>query len=1143
MSFLETVERARAFLERNGRISLRALRREFDLDDETQEELIEELVETQRVAVRDGRALAWVGAASAMASELPKSDLAPGNAANSASPAGHSALPEGNRRLPYTPKHLADKILQSRSALEGERKQVSVLFADVKGSMEISGQLDPEEWHAILDRFFQILNEGVHHFEGTVNQYTGDGIMALFGAPIAHEDHAQRACYAALHLCDALRAYAQQLRRERGLVLETRIGVNSGEVVVGKIGDDLRMDYTAQGHTVGLAERMQQLAEAGKPYLAEASEALVRGYFQLEALGSFEVKGVAAPVQVFGLEGVGELRTRLDRSRARGFSKFVGRADELNRLDTALERALSGEGQVLGVVAVAGIGKSRLCHEFAERCRARGIRVRHATGVSHGQSIPLLPILEFLRESFGVTAQDTDLAARQKIAGAIFLADQELQGELPLLFDFLGVPDPERPAPTLAPEARQRRLLELVKRLSLARSRREPAVLLFEDLHWIDAATQSFVEALAEATEGSRTLMVVNYRPEYRADWTHRSYFEQLALRPLDVSGVEEMLAEWLGDDPSLAGVGERLAARTAGNPFFVEEVVLAMIEAGRLSGVRGHYRLVGDRDEIEIPSSVHDVLAARIDRLGESEKQILQSAAVIGGEFSESLLARVEERPAAELAEPLRRLVEAEFLYERALYPELEYAFKHPLTQEVALSTQLRDRRQRTHASVATVLEEHCADALDENAALLAHHWEQAGEPLLAARWYDRAADWFGFGSPSEALSLARRVRDILDGVPDSPDVLGLQLKALGRIALHASRLGLDEGELDAIVEEGSALLSRVGAQPADEMTYRLSIGLAYSLNGRLGDAIVHGQETVAREAALEGQDVPVQGPIMMALFNAERVDEALGLGEALLGGRDPVEAASELAFGPVVLAVRGAGATCAGQLGEAGRLLDRAIELAVEQRDLAAQDVAHGNYASLERHRGFPRAALARGRQAVELAEQVASPAGLRHALYQLGHAQLANGELAAARAVVERALATGRGRYFSVQLLSALAETLSRQGEHDHACETAREAIAVAEATGQSEISAQIALARVLRSADGPLPEEEIDEALSRAAARIDEFGAHVYRPQVHEEHAELARLRGDEAECRRELGEALRLYTKMGATGHAERLSGE
>jgi class 3 adenylate cyclase len=333
------------------------------------------------------------------------------------------ALPDREPR-DYTPKHLADKILQSKSALEGERKQVTVLFADVKGSMELAEQVDAEEWHAILDRFFQILADGVHRFEGTVNQYTGDGIMALFGAPIAHEDHAQRACWAALQLRDALRGFGQELRRERGLDFLTRIGLNSGEVIVGKIGDDLRMDYTAQGSTVGLAERVQQLAEPGKPYLSEETAGLVRGYFRLEDLGEFQVKGVAAPVRAYGLEGAGELRTRLDMARSRGFSRFVGRVDEMATLEGALHRAIEGNGQVLGVVGEAGVGKSRLCLEFVEQCRDKGMPVFDAHCPAHGKTVPLLPILELLRNAFGITPQDRDQAAREKIAGRLLLFDE-----------------------------------------------------------------------------------------------------------------------------------------------------------------------------------------------------------------------------------------------------------------------------------------------------------------------------------------------------------------------------------------------------------------------------------------------------------------------------------------------------------------------------------------------------------------------------------------------------------------------------------------------------------------------------------------------------------------------------------------------
>ena len=347
----------------------------------------------------------------------------------------------------YTPPHLADKILQSKSALEGERKQVTVLFADVKGSMELAEQLDPEEWHQILDRFFAILTDGVHRFEGTVNQYTGDGIMALFGAPIAHEDHAQRACYAALQLRDEIARYATEVKRQHGVSFATRMGLNSGEVVVGTIGDDLRMDYTAQGHTVGLAQRMEALASPDSCYLSATTAALVGGYFALDDLGDFQVKGVSAPVRVHRLAGVGASRTRFDISRARGLSRFVGRAADLHILEDALAQAAVGNGQVVGVVAPAGTGKSRLGFEFLERCRARGLRVYEGRAVAHGKNIPFLPILELFRAYFDITLTDDDRSAREKIAGRMVVLDQRLVEALPLLFDFLGVSDPQRPVP------------------------------------------------------------------------------------------------------------------------------------------------------------------------------------------------------------------------------------------------------------------------------------------------------------------------------------------------------------------------------------------------------------------------------------------------------------------------------------------------------------------------------------------------------------------------------------------------------------------------------------------------------------------------------------------------------------------------
>jgi len=594
----------------------------------------------------------------------------------------------------YTPKHLADKILTSRSALEGERKQVTVLFADVKGSMELAEQVDPEEWHKIMDRFFAILADGVHRFECTVNQYTGDGIMALFGAPIAHEDHAPRACFAALHLQRELRHYADEVRLEHGLGFSVRMGLNSGEVVVGKIGDDLRMDYTAQGHTVGLAARMEQMADPGKALLTGHTAKLVSGYFQLRDLGETRIKGLSDPLRVFELEGVGRMRTRLDVSHARGFAKFVGRQSEMAALEAALEQAIAGNAQVVGVVAEAGTEKSRLCYEFAEGCRAREIPVYEAHGVAHGKAVPLLPVLEFWRGYFGITEHDTARAARDKIAGRMVLLDETLAEGLPLVFDFLGVPDPERPAPALGPEARQGQLFSLIRRLSRARSAREPAVLLFEDLHWFDRASDEFIENVVEISPGNRTLVLLNFRPEYHAQWMQRSYYQQLPLLPLGPEAIKELFADLLGNDPSLDRLRALIQERTSGNPFFIEEIVQSLIETGALAGTRGAYRLVRPAEEVGVPATVQSVLAARIDRLPEREKRVLQTASVIGKKFSEPILERVAELGGGDLSAALHALTSAEFLYQESLYPEAEYAFKHPLTQEVAYRSQLSERR-----------------------------------------------------------------------------------------------------------------------------------------------------------------------------------------------------------------------------------------------------------------------------------------------------------------------------------------------------------------------------------------------------------------------------------------------------------------
>ena len=740
--------------------------------------------------------------------------------------------------IDYTPKHLADKILQSRSALEGERKQVTVLFADVKGSMELAAQFDPEEWHRILERFFAILTEGVHRFYGTLNQYTGDAIMALFGAPIAHEDHARRACYAALQLQESLRGYANELRLQRGFNFSTRIGLNSGEVIVGGIGDDLRMDYTAQGQTVGLAARMEQIAEPGKIYLTAHTASLVDGYFALNSLDDMPIKGVQGTLTVHELQGAGALRTRLDVSRSRGFSRFVGRGDEMHLLEAALTRAREGSAQVIGIMGEAGLGKSRLCFEFLERCRARGLMAYETTGVSHGKTIPFLPILRLFRAFFGINDQDSHATARERIAGRLLLLDEKLRDSLPLLFDFMGVPDADNPAPNIAPEARQRQLFDMVRRVIQARGQRETSVMLLEDLHWFDGGSLAFLEPLIEATVGTRTVVILNFRPEFQAPqsgkWMGKSFYHQLPLAPLGADAVRELLGALLGNHPTTTGLADVIHTRTAGNPFFTEEIVQNLIETKKLEGMKGNFRLVTPVDKLDVPGTVHTLLAARIDRLPEREKNVLQVAAVIGREFDEPTLAAVVAEEATQLRDALQTLKDTEFVYEQSLYPVAEYIFKHPLTQEVALNSQLQEKRRRLHAAVAREIEASHSIDLDEQSALLAHHWEQSGDLVQALRWHRRAAEWVGAKDPAEALRHWHKVRALGASLTD-PTSKASRLRACSTILFSGSwRMGMSEQDVNQCLDETRLLADELGDRTALALARR---GVA-SHYGMLGDA-----------------------------------------------------------------------------------------------------------------------------------------------------------------------------------------------------------------------------------------------------------------------------------------------------------------
>jgi class 3 adenylate cyclase/tetratricopeptide (TPR) repeat protein len=1119
MTFLTLVEKAAEALQASQRISLRALRREFSLDDELLTDLVDELVNVRRIARQEGDVLA-----------LEDTEIAP------AKPAVPDRVP-----AEYTPRHLADRILKSRAALAGERKQVTVLFADVVGSLDIAGRLDPEEWHRVLDRFFKVLTEGVHRFEGTVNQYTGDGIMALFGAPLALEDHAQRACYAALALRDPLRDLNDQVRREHGLNFVVRMGINSGEVIVGAIGDDLRMDYTAQGHTVGLAQRMEQLAPADSACLSEHTARFVADQFDLRDLGRFELKGVGGETGVYELIGV-------DAQRTRAQTPFVGRRSELATLSAAMDRALAGGGQVFGVVAEAGTGKSRLCGQFVEQCRQDGLTVYEAHCPSHGVSVPLLPILELLRDYFGIHTEDSAQAAREKIAGRLILLDPQFSEMLPLLFDFLGVTDPEDPLPEMHTEVKQRRMYEFMRRLIQLHAAREPLVIFVDDLHWIDPASDRFMAELVSSVADTRTFLLINFRPEYSAEWTHRSYYQQLPLVPLGLHEVAEIVGNLLGRDASLQGVAEKIFERTRGNPFFTEEVVQDLVESPNLVSTSDGYRLVGSIDALDVPATVQAVLQARIDRLSELEKQALQSASVIGKDFSEALLTAISEISEDNLRGALAELLRSEFLLQRSVFPAASYSFKHPLTHQVAYESQLRDNRRATHLTVAEILQSQIHGEPGESAALIAHHLEHADAKSAAAHWLAIAAEWSESHDLPSSFAHHRRIIDLLADCLDDPEDRARVFKAYEDFTTLGWRVHGDGEALKAAADEGVAL-----AKQYEDRTAAARILAGASVSAMVMDGEYAAALEMARQAEeLVGNldELPLMHNLQlihyMVLIHCGRFDVALNELEDLV--------ASIPRTGPHAFPIHDQFHTDdvphlrlwtrmqIGELEESRHLSDAAEEIMRGRSDpeLLGQislSRAISCFLSGRSHR---------------LSDLVEETQRLRD---RLGNP---NFEMVLDTARGISALLEGRPEQ-AIIILGECVERFPRSNTSGWARaalaaahlarDDAHSSLVVADdlyrlarsrASDNELCLGTLAQARAQLALGSPEHLEAAERALDECDEAIASTGAMTFAPQATEARGLLAQARGDEPDANSLRQRAIDEYRKVGAIGHAERL---
>ncbi|HSF05994.1 MAG TPA: adenylate/guanylate cyclase domain-containing protein [Methylomirabilota bacterium] len=768
------------------------------------------------------------------------------------------AQPESRYASPqnYTPKHLAEKILTSKGALEGERKQVTVLFADLKGSMELLADRDPEEARKILDPVLELMMEAVHRYEGTVNQVMGDGIMALFGAPLAHEDHAVRACYAALDMQAAMRRYTEEVRRAHGVEVQIRVGLNSGEVVVRAIRNDLRTDYTALGQTTHLAARMEQLATPGTIRLTADTLRLAEGYVEVKPLGPVPVKGLEHLIDVYEMVGAGPIRSRLHAAAVRGLTRFVGRESEFEALRQALARTAAGHGQVIAIVGEAGVGKSRLVWEVTHSHRVHGWLVLQTSSVSYGKATNYLPIVDLLKEYFGIEDRDGPRNVHEKLAGKLLTLDRALEGHLPALLSLLDVPTDDPQWSTLDPPQRRRRTLDAVKQLLLRESQVQPLLVVVEDLHWIDSETQALLDGLVESLPAARILLLVNYRPEYQHPWGSRAYYSQLRLGPLPTEGAERLLAALLGSN--LEPLTRVLIAQTEGNPFFLEECVRTLVETRALTGERGAYQLTRPLPAIKVPATVQAVIAARIDRLGAVDKALLQTASVLGKDVPLGLLQAIADLGEDELYAAIARLQAAEFLYEAGTFPDIEYTFKHALTHEVAYGSLLQDRRRALHVRIVETIERLYADRLAEHVERLAHHaflgkdWAKAITYLqqAGAKAFARSVHREAIGCFEDALTALSHLRETRETVAQAIDL---------RCDLRNALLPLAEWErIQGYLREAEALartsndLRRLGA------VLGYMSGLHLNTGGRASDVRALAQQVEAIGAALG--DVPLQ-------------------------------------------------------------------------------------------------------------------------------------------------------------------------------------------------------------------------------------------------------------------------------------------
>ena len=891
----------------------------------------------------------------------------------------------------YTPKHLAERILTSKSALEGERKLVTVLFVDVVGSTSLAERLDPEEVHAIMGRALELMLGEVHRYEGTVNQFLGDGIMALFGAPIAHEDHARRAMHAALAIVKALEPFNEELQRTRRLGLKVRQGLNTGLVVVGSIGDDLRMDYTAVGDTTNVAARLQQAAVAGQILISEHTRRLVEGYFHVRPVGGLSLKGKAEPMPGWELLAAQVARARIDIEADRGLTPFVGRERELRLLLECYDKAKAGHGQVVLITGDPGIGKSRLLLEFRRRL-AGEVTWSEGRSLSFGHSIAFHPLIDMLKRSFGIEESDSEATIVERIEHSVLALGEDLRPLVPYLRYLLSV-DPGKPS-VLAMDPQQRRgeIFDALRRMTSRTCEACPQVTVYEDLQWIDQATEDYLLYTADSVPTSRILRIVTYRAGHAHPFGERTYHTRMVLGALSSEASIEMTEAMLVTDGLPEELKALIARKAEGNPFFVEEVVKSLLELQALRRAGGGYVLAKPIEEIVVPDTIQDVIMARIDRLEEAPKRIAQLASVIGREFTHRLLERLSD-VGSRTQEALRQLKAIELIYEKTAFPELGYMFKHALTQEVAYSSLLLQRRKELHRLAGLAIEELYPDRLAEHYEVLAHHFARAEA-------WDRALDYLlKAAEKAEKAFATREAIALYDKALEVAGEIGERVPHRTLMGIHQARAELyvlvsDFEQARAEGERALVIARGIGDRIAEGMAF-VSMGLASWLGHKFDRALVDAQQAIEVGEDVGAESVLAGGHLTTALVYemTGRLEEAgKKFGQVIKISRSAGDAANESWALVFAAEIKG----WAAEFDEATRLYREGIQLARAHNVLVPQLEGLFMYGINLTGKGEYEGAVAALEEGLALAEKVGDENYTPRYLNSLGWISIECGDL---------------------------------------------------------------------------------------------------------------------------------------------------